>query len=186
MSKTKKTTPKQKKLAAEKSKKEIKSTASQKVEKAKIKEEKYFESVGRRKTAIARVRLFLQKEKSSVVKEDKSSFPPSLSLCESSVVNEKPLEEYFPTRELQQTVSAPLDLMNCPEQFKVSVKVKGGGTVSQAEAVRHGLARALVLFNSDFRKKLKKAGYLKRDPRMRERKKFGLKRARRAPQWSKR
>ena len=87
MSKTKKTTPKQKKLAAEKSKKEIKSTASQKVEKAKIKEEKYFESVGRRKTAIARVRLFLQKEGGSSKRTSSSSLP-SLSLCESSVVKE--------------------------------------------------------------------------------------------------
>ncbi|MDP1538530.1 MAG: 30S ribosomal protein S9 [bacterium] len=147
-----------------------------------MKKEKYFEGVGRRKTAIARVRLFPQKEKSL----SKSS-PPSLQKTEAQfLINEKPLEEYFQTIELQQAVYAPLNLMNFLEQFKVSVKVKGGGIVSQAEAVRHGVARALVLFNPDFRKKLKKAGYLKRDPRMRERKKFGLKRARRAPQWSKR
>ncbi|MCX6759272.1 MAG: 30S ribosomal protein S9 [Candidatus Nealsonbacteria bacterium] len=151
----------------------------------KTKKEKYFEGVGRRKTAVARVRLFSRKEGGSSKRTSSSSLP-SLSLRESSVVNEKPLEEYFPTIELQQAVYAPLNLMDCLEQFKVSVKVKGGGTVSQAEAVRHGVARALVLFNPDFRKKLKKAGYLKRDPRMRERKKFGLKRARRAPQWSKR
>ena len=155
-----------------------------KAEKPKAKE-KYFEGVGRRKTAIARVRLFPQKEKSSSKRTSSSSLP-SLSLRESSVINEKSLEEYFPTIELQQTVSAPLNLMSCLEQFKVSAKVKGGGIVSQAEAVRHGIARTLVLFNPEFRKKLKKAGYLKRDPRMRERKKFGLKRARRAPQWSKR
>jgi len=66
------------------------------------------------------------------------------------------------------------------------VKVKGGGFHAQAEAVRHGIARALVIFNPDFRKRLKRAGFLTRDPRMRERKKFGLKRARRAPQWAKR
>ena len=83
-------------------------------------------------------------------------------------------------------VFAPFKLMNCLDLFRVSVRVKGGGLVAQAEAVRHGVSRALVLFNSGFRKKLKKAGYLKRDPRMRERKKFGLKRARKAPQWSKR
>ena len=76
--------------------------------------------------------------------------------------------------------------MDCLDKFNVSVNLKGGGSASQAEAVRHGIARALILFNPEFRKKLKKAGYLKRDPRMRERKKFGLKRARRAPQWSKR
>jgi len=132
-----------------------------------VQKEKYFEGIGRRKTAIARVRLFPQKEKSFSV-------------------NEKPSENYFPTIELQETILAPLSLTGCLEQFKASAKVKGGGTVSQAEAVRHGVARALVLFDSSFRKKLKSAGFLKRDPRMRERKKFGLKRARRAPQWSKR
>ena len=185
-------------------KKTKKTVAAKKTKKPlKAKKEKYFEGVGRRKTAIARVRLFPQKEKSFLDKSKSAShsFPPSLSRAiakgeeesllfspslHESLVNEKPLEEYFPTIELQQAVYAPLNLINCLEQFKVSVKVKGGGTVSQAEAVRHGVARALVLFNPDFRKKLKKAGYLKRDPRMRERKKFGLKRARRAPQWSKR
>jgi len=76
--------------------------------------------------------------------------------------------------------------MQCLDKFRVSVIVRGGGLQGQAEAIRHGIARALVLFSPDFRKRLKKAGYLKRDPRMRERKKFGLKRARRAPQWQKR
>ncbi|HUV81083.1 MAG TPA: 30S ribosomal protein S9 [Patescibacteria group bacterium] len=132
-----------------------------------MKKEKYFESIGRRKTAAARVRLFSQKG-------------------HVFSVNEKPLDKYFPTRELQQSVAAPLDLTGCLEQFKVSARVKGGGMVSQAEAIRHGIARALVLFDPEFRKKLKKAGFLKRDPRMRERKKFGLKRARKAPQWKKR
>ena len=76
--------------------------------------------------------------------------------------------------------------MKLENKFRISTKVKGGGFHSQAEAVRHGLARALVGFNPDFRKRLKKAGFLKRDPRMKERKKFGLKGARRAPQWQKR
>ena len=76
--------------------------------------------------------------------------------------------------------------MKCVGHFKVSIKVSGGGVHSQAEAVRHGIARALVKFNADFRKKLRRAGHITRDPRKRERKKFGLKRARRAPQWSKR
>jgi small subunit ribosomal protein S9 len=76
--------------------------------------------------------------------------------------------------------------MNCLDKFRVMVKVKGGGFHAQAEAVRHGVSRALTLFNPDFRKKMKKAGFLTRDSRMRERKKFGLKRARRAPQWQKR
>jgi len=128
---------------------------------------KYFEGIGRRKTTGARVRLFTQGEKIFLV-------------------NEKPLEKYFPTFELQQITLSPLQKMNCLDKFRISVRVKGGGIHSQAEAVRHGITRALVLFNPDFKKKLKKAGYLTRDPRMRERKKFGLKRARRAPQWQKR
>jgi small subunit ribosomal protein S9 len=133
----------------------------------------YYEGVGRRKTVVARVRLFPQKAGTASSKD-------------LVIINEKPLEKYFPLKEWQDLVLAPLVLMGCLNQFKVSVKVKGGGISAQAEAVRHGIARALVLFNPDFRKKLKEVGYLKRDPRMRERKKFGLKRARRAPQWQKR
>jgi len=96
------------------------------------------------------------------------------------------LESYFPTFELQQIAKAALEKMKCLDKFRILAKVKGGGLHSQAEAIRHGIARALVLFNPDFRKRLKNAGYLIRDSRMRERKKFGLKRARRAPQWQKR
>jgi len=131
------------------------------------KPEKYFEAVGRRKTAMARVRLSTRGEKLFLV-------------------NQKPLEKYFPTSELQKTAQAALEKMKCLDKFGISVMVKGGGLSSQAEAIRHGAARALTLFNPDFRKRLKKAGFLKRDARMRERKKFGLKRARRAPQWQKR
>jgi len=134
------------------------------------KPEKYLEAVGRRKTAVARVRLFTSTGR------QKKSFS----------VNQKPLENYFPGFELQQIVKAALVKMDYLDRFNISVVVKGGGYHAQAEAVRHGLARALVLFNADFRKRLKKAGFLRRDARMRERKKFGLKRARRAPQWSKR
>ena len=76
--------------------------------------------------------------------------------------------------------------IQCQDKFKVSVIVRGGGISSQAEAIRHGTAKILVIFNPDFRKRLKKAGFLRRDSRMRERKKFGLRRARRAKQWSKR
>ncbi len=140
-------------------KKEIKKSAA--------KPAKYFAAVGSRKTAVARVRFFTQGEKTFSV-------------------NKKSLEAYFPTFELQQTVTAPLAAMKCLDKFKISAIVKGGGSSSQAQALSHGIARALVLFNPDFRKRLKKGGYLTRDPRMRERKKFGLKRARRAPQWSKR
>jgi len=133
----------------------------------KLEKEKYYEAVGRRKTAIARVRLFTKGEKVFLV-------------------NEEPFEKYFPTLELQQIASASLKKMKSLERFRVTVKVKGGGLHAQAEAIRHGIARALVKFNPDYRKRLKRAGFLTRDPRMKERKKFGLKRARRAPQWQKR
>jgi small subunit ribosomal protein S9 len=131
------------------------------------KKEKYFQAVGRRKTAVARVRLF-----------DKGD--------RSITVNEKDYKKYFPTADLQQTAESPLSRMKIEEKFKVEAKVRGGGMHAQAEAVRHGISRALVKFNEDFKKRLRKAGFLTRDSRMRERKKFGLKRARRAPQWSKR
>lgn len=131
------------------------------------KKEKYFQAVGRRKTSVARVRLFGKGDKSIKV-------------------NEKDYKEYFPTLELQQIVEAPLNKMKIEEKFRVTAKVQGGGVHSQAEAVRHGISRGLVKFNEDFKKRLRKAGFLTRDSRMRERKKPGLKRARRAPQWSKR
>ena len=144
-----------------------------KISKIKGVKKKYFEAVGKRKTASARVRLF-------------TDIASSKNKKEIFLINEKSLEIYFPTLEAQETIFSPLKEMDCVDVFRVSVKVKGGGVFAQAGAVRHGIAKALMLFNPDFRKKLKKAGFLTRDPRMRERKKFGLKRARRAPQWSKR
>lgn len=128
---------------------------------------RYWKAVGRRKTSTAQVRLWVRG-----IKE--------------VVVNDKPYQDYFSTVELQQVALASLGKMNVADRFRVSVKVRGGGVHSQAEAVRHGIARALVKFNPNFQKRLKKAGFLTRDPRMRERKKFGLKRARKAPQWRKR
>lgn len=128
--------------------------------------DRYFEAVGRRKTSVARVRLFTKGNE--------------------FIVNEKDWKVYFPTADLQKIAEEAIKKMKLVERFRVSVKVKGGGSHSQAEAVRHGVARALILINPDFRKRLKKAGFLTRDPRMKERKKFGLKRARRAPQWTKR
>lgn len=154
---------------AKEAKKVTKKPIVKKVEKPEVvaKQVKYLEGVGRRKTAVARIRLIPQGEKTFLV-------------------NGKPIDTYFPTIELQQTAKAALERMSCLDKFGISVKVRGGGFSAQAEAIRHGIARALVLFNPDFRKRLNKAGFLTRDPRMRERKKFGLKRARRAPQWSKR
>jgi small subunit ribosomal protein S9 len=140
-------------------------------EKAK-KAKRYFEAVGRRKASIARVRLFTIKP----FEGDEGRI----------TVNGKPYKNYFSTIELQQAAEAPLRKLKSLNRFEAVVKVKGGGISGQAEALRHGLSRTLTLFNQDFRKKLKKAGYLKRDPRVKERRKYGLKKARRAPQWSKR
>lgn len=128
---------------------------------------KYFEAVGKRKTAVARVRLFEKGE---------GKFE----------VNNKDYKEYFPTTELQKIATESLEKMECLSKFDISARVAGSGVHSQAEAVRHGIARALVKFDGEFRKKLRKAGLLTRDPRQRERKKFGLRRARRARQWRKR
>lgn len=151
--------------------------ASEQIKEAK-KKQKYFEGLGRRKTSIAQVRLFSSGEKTPRESE--------LSKEQAFLINEKSLEQYFPTFELREIALSPFKLMDCISQFNVSVKVKGGGLHSQSEAIRHGIAKSLVIFNPDFKKRLKKAGFLTRDPRMRERKKFGLKRARRAPQWQKR
>ncbi len=128
---------------------------------------KYFEAIGRRKTSTARVRLFTQ-GKTGIL------------------VNERPFTEYFKVKALQQVVEEPIEKLKVAEKFGLTIKVKGGGMTGQSEACRHGIARALVELNPYFRKRLKKLGFLTRDPRMRERKKPGLKRARRAPQWSKR
>lgn len=129
--------------------------------------EKYYEAEGKRKTAVARVRLWTKGEKIFLV-------------------NQKPLEKYFPSSELQKIATDSLEIMKCRDKFRILAIVKGGGFHAHAEALRHGIARALILFNPNFRKRLKKAGYLTRDARMKERKKFGLKRARKAPQWQKR
>jgi len=129
--------------------------------------EEYIETIGRRKTASARVRI--SKAKGGEV-----------------VVNEKDFEEHFPTKELQSVVKGALKHSPDGDTFKVTARIKGGGIHAQAEALRHGIARALTQHSEGLRKGLKNAGFLKRDPRMKERKKFGLKKARRAPQWSKR
>ncbi|OGZ33504.1 MAG: 30S ribosomal protein S9 [Candidatus Portnoybacteria bacterium RBG_13_41_18] len=141
-------------------------------EKPAPKPKKYYEAVGRRKTAIARVRLLTIKP----FEEDEGKI----------TVNDKPYKEYFPLLDLQQIAEASLRKLKSLNRFEIVAKVFGGGIHAQAEALRHGIARTLIKFNADFRKKLKRAGYLKRDPRMKERKHYGLKAARRAPQWAKR
>ena len=127
----------------------------------------YIETVGRRKTSVARVRLY---------PAGKTTF----------VINEKDLSTYFPTQELQLIVKDPFTQVKSEGKFKISVLVKGGGIHSQAEAVRHGISRALIEGDIQLRGTLKKAGLLTRDPRMKERRKFGLRKARKSKQWSKR
>ncbi len=128
---------------------------------------KYIEAIGRRKTSTARVRI---------TETTKPSF----------IVNGKSVEEYFPTREMQIVAREALEKSGIKSEFTTTVVVTGSGIHSQAEAVRHGLSRALVAREADLRSTLKKIGFLKRDPRAKERKHFGLKKARKAPTWSKR
>ena len=125
-----------------------------------------FLGTGRRKKSISRVRLV----------EGKGSI----------IVNGKPLEEYFGTDVLKVIVKQPLVATNTLDKYDVICKVTGGGFTGQAGAIRHGIARALNEANSEYRPTLKSAGFLTRDPRMKERKKYGLKKARKSPQFSKR
>jgi len=131
------------------------------------KKQDYLYAVGRRKSAVAQVRIY---------KKGEGKF----------TVNEKELNKYFPSAELLDKVKAPLVLAGQTDKLSITVKVVGGGISGQAEAVRHGISRALLLLNPNFRKPLKKAGFLTRDARVKERKKPGLKGARKAPQWTKR
>lgn len=129
-------------------------------------EGRYKQGVGGRKTASAQVRLF-----------SKSS---------GMIVNDKDYKQYFPTLKQQLMVMAPLKTAEMEGAMGVTVKVFGGGIMAQAGAVRHGLTLALVSHDPELRVKLKREGFMTRDPRHVERKKYGLKKARRAPQWAKR
>ena len=131
------------------------------------KKDKYYYGVGRRKRAIATVRIHKTGE-------------------EKITVNEKDYKVYFPYFEHQEVVVAPLKIAAQLKRGEITIKVKGGGPRGQAEAIRLGIARAIVEGSADYRPQLKKAGFLSRDSRKKERKKPGLKRARRAPQWGKR
>ena len=130
------------------------------------KKKRFFYAVGRRKTAVAKVWL---------------NFGHGTIM-----VNHRLLKNYFTWPVLRFKIREPLKLIGQYKKFDLEIVVSGSGLNAQAEAIRHGVTRALLKFNPDFRKKLKKAGFLKRDPRKKERKKPGLKRARRAPQFSKR
>lgn len=127
---------------------------------------RFVEGVGRRKTAVARVRIG----------EGKGD----------ATVNGKKLADYFGTEMFHNTALSPLTGLRLADSLIVSVKVAGGGVRAQAEAIRHGLSRAIVLWNGEHKKRLRGLGFLTRDPRMVERKKYGLKKARRRPQWAKR
>ena len=125
-----------------------------------------FHGTGRRKKSIARV--YLTPGKGNIV------------------INKRSIDEYFGLETLKVIVRQPLAATDTADKFDILVNVKGGGYTGQAGAIRHGIARALLTVDADYRPVLKKAGYLTRDPRMKERKKYGLKKARRAPQFSKR
>jgi len=127
----------------------------------------YYYGTGRRKTAVARVRL---------IKDGKGD----------GMVNDRDMKEYFPLKEQIETINSPFKMTSTGKKFDLSIRVAGGGINAQADAVRHGISRALLEHNDAFRQVLKKAGFLTRDARVKERKKPGLRRARRAPQFSKR
>ncbi|MDD3098295.1 MAG: 30S ribosomal protein S9 [Candidatus Pacebacteria bacterium] len=150
-------------------KKTKKTTEAKEEEKktATTKGKKYIEAVGRRKEAVARVRLF--KDKPGII------------------INEKTMEEYFPLERHHQKILSPLKSTDLEKNFFISVKVKGGGLFGQAEAIRLGISRCLVKIDEKkFKSTLRKKGFLTRDSRVVERKKYGLKKARKAAQWSKR
>ena len=126
----------------------------------------YFYGTGRRKSSVARVRLF----------------PGTGNIT----INGQDIDKYFGLETLKLIINQPFDVTETRGKFDIVANVKGGGFSGQAGAIRHGVSRALLLADDSFRAPLKKAGFLTRDPRMKERKKYGLKGARRAPQFSKR
>ncbi|MBU3668542.1 MAG: 30S ribosomal protein S9 [Candidatus Taylorbacteria bacterium] len=128
---------------------------------------KYIEAVGRRKTSTARVRM-------------------TPGAKQSVTINDKPIAEYFKTNELQVVALEAFTKAGIEQKFAVSAHIVGGGISSQAQALRHGIARAIENYDKNLRGALKKEGFLTRDQRAKERRKFGLKKARKAPQWSKR
>ena len=151
--------------------KKHKETAEEKVPK----KEKYFQAVGRRKESVAIVRLYTKKS-TDIIEGDYALI----------MVNEKDYRNYFSDKNLQLVVESSLRKLKSINRFKITAKVSGGGLSGQADAIKHGIAKALVMFDQNFRKKLKKAGFLTRDSRVKERRKYGLKKARKSPQWQKR
>lgn len=126
----------------------------------------YFYGTGRRKSSVARVRIYNGTGKVTI--------------------NDRDIDDYFGLETLKLIARQPMTLTGTSEKFDIVCRVAGGGVTGQAGAIRHGVARALLQYDAELRQSLKKAGFLTRDPRMKERKKYGLKGARRAPQFSKR
>ncbi len=137
--------------------------------------EKYFQAIGRRKESVARVRLYTKKS-TDTVEEEKALI----------IVNGKDYTEYFSDINLRNIVESPLRKLKSLNRFKATIVVHGGGMSGQAGAIKHGISRALVEFDLNFRKKLKKSGFLTRDSRIKERRKYGHKKARKMGQFSKR
>ena len=131
-----------------------------------VEKQQYYYGTGRRKSAVARVRLY--KERGPIV------------------VNGKPIQEIYDVDELQRAINERLKVAGVSNEYRVVAKVSGGGLTGQAGALSHGISRALIVANPDFRASLKKAGLLTRDSRVKESKKYGLKKARKAPQYTKR
>lgn len=156
--------------------KTIKKKPSEKSEVKKEVQAKYLEAVGRRKESIARIRLFPEKGGGESDTQEKGDL----------LINEKPYTDYFRDSFLRNVVEGPLRKLKSLDRFRGTVKVKGGGMTGQAQAVQLGIARALVLFDENYSKKLRKFGFLTQDSRVKERRKYGLKKARKAPQWAKR
>lgn len=130
-------------------------------------QKEYYYGTGKRKTAIARVRIYLSQK-------------------EPSLINGKPIEEVFPWIVWQVTVQEPFKVTDTEGKFRVVAKVEGGGVSAQSQAIRHGISRALVTYDESLKPPLRRHGFLTRDARVKESKKYGLKRARRAPQYTKR
>ena len=135
-----------------------------------IEKDSYIEAVGRRKRAVARVRIWQNNNQKEFA----------------ILINEKNYKDYFKDFELQKIIESPIKKIKAQKAYKLTIKVQGGGKKGQAEAIRLGIARALVLLNPEWKLKFKKVGFLTRDPREIERKKYGKRKARKREQWQKR
>jgi small subunit ribosomal protein S9 len=150
------------------------------------KKDKYYYAVGKRKTAVAQVKLFVKKEVEKAEEDDAKAKKPAKKNDIEISVNRKPYKDYFTGLDHEYLLLQPLKLTNTLDNFRFEVRVKGSGISAQAGAVRHGISKAMLLYDKELKAQLKPAGLLKRDSRMVERKKAGFKKARKKEQWSKR